>query len=325
MATGFKVLKKKRYYLNKNGERVYGWQKIKKKWYYFDKNGVAKVSGFMKYKKKTYYFDAKGVMATGITRIGTDLYLFSNSGVMKKGWIKKGSYWYFANAKGKLKTNCWFTKDGKKYYFDKNGRMATGNKVIDGKTYKFRENGEFVKEIKEAGLHPIMSTVKYTAEQMASNFKSGGHTYPAKALKAGGAKDIKTFCSIIVEEAAAEGVNPGLVYAQIMNETGWLQFGGDVKINQFNFCGMGAVGGGVPGCSFPDVRTGIRAQVQHLKAYGSTQPLKNKCVDPRFQYVERGCACYIEHLGIQENPKKKGWAAAVGYGNRLLNIMYSIK
>ena len=325
MATGFSIQKKKRYYLDKNGHRVYGWQKINKKWYYFDSNGVAKVSEFFKTKKKTYYFDSKGVMATGVTKIGTDLYLFSNEGVLKKGWIKDGSYWYFANVKGKLKAKCWFTKDGKKYYFDEYGRMATGTKVIEGKTYRFQKNGVFIGEKTSTALHPVMSNVKYTADQMAQHFKSEGHVYPSKALKEGGAKDLKTFCNIIVEEATAEGVNPGLVYAQIMNETGWLQFGGDVKITQFNFCGMGAVGGGEPGCSFKDVRTGIRAQVQHLKAYGSTEPLKNKCVDPRFQYVERGCAIYIEHLGIQENPKKKGWASAVGYGNRLLNIMYSIK
>ena len=37
---------------------------------------------------------------------------------------------------------------------------------------------------------------------------------------------------------------------------------------------IGTTGGGVAGVSYPDVRTGIRAQVQHLKAYacdGSAQ------------------------------------------------------
>lgn len=35
---------------------------------------------------------------------------------------------------------------------------------------------------------------------------------------------------------------------------------------------------------------GLRVQVQHLKAYASTEPLNNPCVDPRFRYVFRGCA-----------------------------------
>ena len=42
----------------------------------------------------------------------------------------------------------------------------------------------------------------------------------------------------------------------------------------FNFAGIGTTGGGVPGNSYPDVRTGVRAQIQHLKAYATDEPLK---------------------------------------------------
>ena len=105
-----------------------------------------------------------------------------------------------------------------------------------------------------------------------------------------------------------------------MNETGWLQFGGDVSVSQYNFGGLGATGG-VPGLSFSDVRTGIRAQVQHLKAYGSTEPLRNECVDLRFGYVDRGCAKYVQWLGIQENPQRKGWAASKGYGATIVGMI----
>ena len=37
-----------------------------------------------------------------------------------------------------------------------------------------------------------------------------------------------------------------------------------------------------------------------MKAYASTVDLKNKCVDPRFKYVTRGCAEYVEWLGQKE-------------------------
>ena len=53
---------------------------------------------------------------------------------------------------------------------------------------------------------------------------------------------------------------------------------------------------------------------QHLRAYGSTKDLNQTCVDNRFKYVERGCSIYVEWLGIPNNPKNKGWAAADGYG-----------
>ena len=170
-----------------------------------------------------------------------------------------------------------------------------------------------------------MGGTTHTATDFANTYIKEGKTYPTAVMAAGGAANIEAFCKIIIEEASAEGVKAEVVFAQIMHETGYLQFGGSVSPQQYNFCGLGAVGGGEPGCSFPDVRTGIRAQVQHLKAYASTEPLKNTCVDPRFQYVERGCAKYVEYLGIQENPKQKGWATDPGYGTKLLNIVYTLK
>jgi hypothetical protein len=42
---------------------------------------------------------------------------------------------------------------------------------------------------------------------------------------------------------------------------------GDVKPAQNNFAGLGTTGGGVPGDSYPDVSTGVLAQIQHLVAY----------------------------------------------------------
>lgn len=42
---------------------------------------------------------------------------------------------------------------------------------------------------------------------------------------------------------------------------------GDVHPDQHNFAGIGTTGGGVPGDRFPDVKTGVLAQIQHLVAY----------------------------------------------------------
>ena len=110
-----------------------------------------------------------------------------------------------------------------------------------------------------------------------------------------------------------------------MKETVWMQYGGDVKIEQFNFAGLGAIGNGAAGNSFKDVRTGIRAQVQHLKAYASDKALKNACVDERFQYVTRKSALYVEWLGIPDNPTGAGWAAAENYGKNLVEMITKLK
>ena len=78
------------------------------------------------------------------------------------------------------------------------------------------------------------------------------------------------------------------------------------------------------GNSFPDVRTGLRAQVQHLKAYASSEALNQECVDERFDYVTRETAPYVEWLGIQENPYGGGWAAGKDYGSKLRKILSSV-
>jgi len=119
---------------------------------------------------------------------------------------------------------------------------------------------------------------------------------------------------IYVEEAAAEGVNHDVAFAQMCLETGYLRYGGDVQPEQFNFAGLGAIGGGEPGLSFPDPRTGVRAQIQHLKAYGSTEPLNRELVNPRFHFVRRGISPQIEGLAGT-------WAADRQYAVKINNIL----
>ena len=126
---------------------------------------------------------------------------------------------------------------------------------------------------------------------------------------------------IYIAEGVAEGIRGDVAFAQSLVETGFFRFGGDVSPEQNNFCGLGATGNSMPGNSFSNVQTGIRAQIQHLKAYATTEPLNGACADPRFQYVERGCAPYVEWLGIPDNPKGKGWAAGQGYGAAILALL----
>ena len=174
------------------------------------------------------------------------------------------------------------------------------------------------------GYYTIMGGTTVTVNAMCSLYNEQGIPYPAEALGAGGAPDIETFCNIIIEEANAENVRGEVVFAQSMLETGWLSYGGDSEITQFNFAGLGTTGDGVKGNSFPDVRTGLRAQVQHLKAYASSEALNQECVDERFDYVTRETAPYVEWLGIPENPHGRGWAGGAGYGAKILRILTAI-
>lgn len=163
----------------------------------------------------------------------------------------------------------------------------------------------------------IMGKSNTTAAKMAAFFKARGGSYPEDIYEAYGAPTLEDFCKIVYDEAAAEGVKAEVVFAQVCKETGFLRFGGDVEPEQCNFAGIGATGGGAQGASFPDVETGIRAQVQHLKAYACDEPLNGECVDPRFSYVKRSSAPYVEWLGVHENPTGAGWATGVNYGYSL--------
>ncbi len=165
----------------------------------------------------------------------------------------------------------------------------------------------------------IMGSPLVSVRQMVAMYNSMGKAYPSEELGAGGAWSIWDFCSILYDEAVAEDVRPEVVFAQSMHETGWLQFGGDVSVEQFNFAGLGATGGGEPGNYFADVRTGLRAQVQHLKAYASTDSLNQACVDSRFNYVTRGCAPTVQSLGGK-------WAVpGTYYGSALMKIINMTK
>lgn len=175
------------------------------------------------------------------------------------------------------------------------------------------------------GYYTIMGSTTVTLEEMKAQYEAQGIAYPSEALKEGGAESIDEFCRIILEESSLEGVRGEVVFVQAMLETGWLQFQGDAQTQQYNFAGLGTTGNGVRGNSYPDVRTGIRAQVQHLKAYASTEELTESCVDTRFDMVARGSAPYVEWLGIQENPNGGGWAAGADYGSKLRSLLTELK
>lgn len=158
----------------------------------------------------------------------------------------------------------------------------------------------------------IMGNAEVTEAQMVDMYQASGKIYPAEVYKDKGAATIQEFCKIVYEEACIEGVKPEVVFAQICHETAYLQFGGQVQPNQCNFAGLGAMDGGLSGATFPDVRTGIRTQVQHLKGYASTNPLKLDCIDTRFSYIERGIAEYVQQLG------KGNWATDTTYDVKLM-------
>ena len=340
MKTGWQKIGESWYYLGSSngGYLQTGWQKIGGAWYYFsDKENGAMKTGWQKVGSTWYYLGSAddGYMQTGWKKLGTNWYYFgeSNDGAMRTGFTKVGGDWYYFGGAddGAMKTG-WQKIDGTWYFFNDDGMYDSTKKYdeipginddkINGSagTNNSNTNSNVVE-----GTYLIEGDTEVTVDQMVAYFEASKKAYPEDVMRKGGAATIRDFCQIYYEEAVAEGIKAEVAFVQAMKETGWLQFTGVVKAEQYNFAGMGATGNSVSGESFKDVREGVRAQIQHLKAYGSTKSLNQTCVDNRFKYVERGSAIYVEWLSIPNNPKKKGWAAAKGYGVDIVKMIQKLK
>ena len=162
----------------------------------------------------------------------------------------------------------------------------------------------------------IMGQAQASIEQMRAYIKKVNPKVPEPVIK---------MIPYYITEGALEGVRGDVAFAQSCLETGNFTFKGSaVTLDQNNFCGMGVTSTGTKGNSFKTPKEGIRAQIQHLKAYACNDALEQCCIDPRFTYVKRGCAPYVEWLGKKENPYGAGWASGKGYGNKILNILDNI-
>lgn len=332
MLTGFQAIGNEKFYFNASGEMQTGWQFIDNVWYYFNTSGYL-LKGEQTIGGQKWYLDANtGALYTGWHFTDGKWYYHTSEGLKQIGWQKIGETWYYMDKNGVMQTG-WQTIGNQKYYFDGSGAMVTGWQLIDNVWYYFENSGELNNQ--PSSKPPVNDAIKVyyeiagdssvTVEQMVSYYKKSGKPYPAEALKAGGAATIEEFCQIYYEECEIEGIKAEVAFVQSMIETGFLQFGGSVKIEQFNFAGLGATGNGVSGNSFENVRIGIRAHVQHLKCYANDEPLKNECVDPRWGEWLRGKAPYVEWLSIPNNPNGTGWAGDADYAAKILKGIQDMK
>ncbi|MCY7405832.1 MAG: N-acetylmuramoyl-L-alanine amidase, partial [Alkalinema sp. CAN_BIN05] len=126
-----------------------------------------------------------------------------------------------------------------------------------------------------------------------------------------GIKDFPEIGRLYREEAAIEGVDYDIAFAQMCFETNFLRFGGITKASQNNFAGLGTPGGGPEGAAFGSARLGVRGHIQLLKAYASTEPLVQESINPRFRFITRGIAPLVGQLSGR-------WQPGTDYGDKLL-------
>ena len=331
MQTGFVNLGSKTVYYNSDGQMQYGEQCINDSWYYLNPITGARTTGFCNLPGKTVYYNTDGKMQYGEQCInGSWYYLNPITGARTTGFCNLPGKTVYYNTDGKMlykeqKIGSYY------YYFDAVTGAMIKNTTVNGRYYN--SEGKRVEKQQDAS-HLIVNNATTNVTQMVQFYKNTGNVYPADKLKKGGADSIEKFANIYYEEATAEGVDPAVAWCQSMKETGWLRFGGQVKIEQFNFAGLGATDNGASGADFSKygengVRMGVRAQIQHLKAYAvsglTEKDLKYACVDPRFSLVNKGSAKYVEWLGTHENPIGAGWATGVDYGPDIIKLMNQLE
>lgn len=117
------------------------------------------------------------------------------------------------------------------------------------------------------------------------------------------------------QEGTIEGVDYDIAFCQMCVETDFLRFPGLIEPFQNNFAGLANGAGNL--ATFESARIGVRAQIQHLKAYASTEPLAREQVDPRFDFVRRGVAPLVGQLSNL-------WAADPLYGEKILARLESL-
>ena len=282
---------------------------------YYADSDTGKLTGEQTLDEHRYQFDPDcGTQTVGVCTFadGTVSYYNSIDGSIQTGWQKDGRDIYYFSPDTETALVGMQQLDGSSYYFESDGKLVRSQTVlIDGVTYRAADDGKL-----STNTTPVMGKSQATVAQMAAYIRS---------VNPNVAQSVLDMIPYYLSEGEAEGVRGDIAFAQSCLETGNFTFRGSaVTLSQNNFCGMGVTQNGVKGNSFATPQLGIRAQIQHLKAYASTEPLKQDCIDTRFRYVQRGCAPYVEWLGIQENPNHKGWASGANYGAKILQILAQI-
>jgi hypothetical protein len=133
---------------------------------------------------------------------------------------------------------------------------------------------------------------------------------------------VEVLAQIFIEEGDVEYVTGDVAFVQSIVETGWFRFSGVVPASFNNFAGIGATDTNPRPAQFPDARTGVRAQIQHLRAYAdptavscTVPPLRMPCVDPRFDLVTpKGRAPTWNQMG------NGNWATSTTYATTILTL-----
>ncbi|MFV0315502.1 MAG: glucosaminidase domain-containing protein [Microthrixaceae bacterium] len=162
-------------------------------------------------------------------------------------------------------------------------------------------------------LGPIMGPSRLSAAQLAAWVRDEG---PGGYLAT---EPVEQIARYYIAEGAHEGVAGDVAFIQAVLETGWFRFSERMPPEHNNFSGIGAVDSGTSSAAFPTAQFGVRAQIQHLRAYADKavrcDNFNHVTVTPRCALVKpKGKAPYWAQLG------NGYWATSPEYAPSLLRL-----
>ena len=116
------------------------WKQSGNKWWYQYEDGTYPKNEFITIDNKLYRFDQYGYMQTGWFKVNNEDYYATSSGEIKAQWVGSGNTWYYVDVDGKMVTG-FQTIAGAKYYFAESGLMQTGWFKINGEDYYAASSG----------------------------------------------------------------------------------------------------------------------------------------------------------------------------------------
>ena len=184
--------------------------------------------------------------------------------------------------------------------------------------------------------HPEWNAEKYTLKvNFTSDLNALKETLPSALLSEGRIQDAQLVSFLIkknpdlenayaselidryIAEAIGEGVNYEIAIAQMCFHTNYLRFTKTIATKgQNNFFGL-VYDDKRTAYAFESMELGIRAHIQHLKAYATADPLVQECVDPRYSIVKHGIAPTLDGLD--------GRWAGTGYADKIRDILSEMK
>lgn len=108
-------------------------------WYYYKADGWLASNEFLDINGKTYFFRLYGQLCIGAFSVnGKDYVTDANGAIVsnnKTGWVKSGNNWYYYKDSDTYAENEFLDIDGKRYYFNWEGIMQTGEIWVNNQAY----------------------------------------------------------------------------------------------------------------------------------------------------------------------------------------------